>query len=356
MVVYPNGHFFGAIGNCDSRKKRTRFLMKAAYFRATGLPDVIEFGDLPDPVCGEDQVIVRVRAVSVNPIDTYIRNGANYWPLPNPYVPGCDFAGEIVAMGRSVKSVSIGQRVWGSNQGLMGRQGTFSELAAIDSKWVHPSPDCAEDTELAAVALVGITAHLGLFHYAKLRPGETLFVRGGTGGVGSMVVQMAKAIGAKVITTAGNAAKQAKCLELGADHVIQYNESDVGQSIRSAAPEGVDVFWETLREPDFDLAIGCMAERGRMILMAGRDARTAFPVGPFYVKGCSMHGFAMFKATAEEQQVCASDIQHWMTSNLLKAQIDRILPLSEAAQAHRLQEANTLKKEGVLSGKIVLTT
>ncbi len=329
--------------------------MKAAYFRTTGSPDVIEFGNLPEPVCGDEQVIVRVRAVSVNPIDTYIRNGANYWPLPEPYIPGCDFAGEIAALGSQVKLFSVGQRVWGSNQGLMGRQGTFSEFAAIDSKWLHPSPDCVEDTEMAAIALVGITAHLGLFQHAKLRPEETIFVRGGTGGVGSMVVQMAKAIGAKVITTAGSEAKLAKCRALGADHVINYNESDLSEEIRAAAPNGVNVFWETLRDPDFDLAVSAMAERGRMILMAGRDARPPFPVGPFYVKGCSLHGFAMFKAAAEDQQVCASDIQHWMTSSLLQSQIDRILPLSETAEAHRLQEANTIQKQNVLSGKIVLT-
>ncbi len=329
--------------------------MKAAYFRMTGAPDVIEFGDLPEPACGDDQAIVRVRAVSVNPIDTYIRNGANYWPLPNPYIPGCDFAGEIAALGSNVKRLSVGQRVWGSNQGLMGRQGTFSEFAAIDSKWIHPTPDCAEDTEMAAVALVGITAHLGLFQHAKLRPEETIFVRGGTGGVGSMVVQMAKAIGAKVITTAGNADKLGKCQKLGADHVIQYNESNLSEQLRIAAPNGVDVFWETLREPDFDFAVANLRDNGRLILMAGRDARPPFPVGPFYVKGCSLHGFAMFKASPDDQQVCASDIQHWITSSLLKAQIDRIMPLSETAQAHRLQEANTIQKQNVLSGKIVLT-
>jgi len=328
--------------------------MKAAYFRATGSPDVIEFGDLPEPLCGDDQAIVRVRAVSVNPIDTYIRNGANYWPLPDPYIPGCDFAGEIAALGRNVKNLSVGQRVWGSNQGLMGRQGTFSEFSAIDSKWIHHSPDCADDTEMAAIALVGITAHLGLFQHAKLRHGETIFVRGGTGGVGSMVVQMAKAIGAKVITTARNEIKLAKCLELGADHVINTQKCDVADGIQNAAPGGVDVFWETLREPDFDLAVVAMRENGRLILMAGRDARPPFPVGPFYVKGCSLHGFAMFKAPDDQQQVCASDIQHWITSNLIKAQIDRILPLSETAQAHRLQEANTIEKQNVLSGKIVL--
>jgi len=329
--------------------------MKAAYFRTTGSPDVIEFGELPAPTCGAEQAIVKVRAVSVNPIDTYIRNGADYWPLPNPYIPGCDLAGEIVAVGSEVKHLAIGQRVWASNQGLMGRQGSFAELAAVDSKWLHPTPDCADDTEMAAIALVATTAHLGLFRHAMLQPEDTIFIRGGTGGVGAMVVQMAKAIGATVITTASNEMKVAQCRKLGADHVINYHASDVAEQILAVAPNGVNVFWETLREPDFELAVGSMSEEGKMILMAGRDAKPPFPVGPFYVKGCSLHGFAMFKASASQQQICASDINHWVTSDLLKAQIDRILPLSETAQAHRLQESSTVQKQSILSGKIVLT-
>jgi NADPH2:quinone reductase len=329
--------------------------MKAAFFRATGAPDVIEYGDLPEPICGPDQCKVKVAAVSVNPIDTYIRNGANYWPLPNPFVTGSDLAGTIIETGENVKQFRIGQRVWASNQGLMGRQGCFSEIATVDSHWLHPSPDCVEDTDLAAVALVGITAHLGLFRRANLKPEETIFVRGGTGGVGAMVVQMAKAIGAKVVASAGSDAKVARCLELGADHAFNYNTSNVLDEIKSSSPNGVEVFWETLREPDFDLSVSAMAENGRMVLMAGRDARPSFPVGPFYVKGCSLIGFAMFKATAEQQQVAASDINHWMTTGQLQAQIDCVLPLSQTAQAHRMQESNTIQKKSNLAGKIVLT-
>ncbi|MBM3966470.1 MAG: NADPH:quinone reductase, partial [Planctomycetes bacterium] len=93
--------------------------MKAAYITQTGGPEVIQVGDIPPPVLHDNGVLVKVRAASVNPIDTYIRGGANYWPLPNPYVIGCDFAGEVVATGSHVKQFPIGQRVWGSNQGLL---------------------------------------------------------------------------------------------------------------------------------------------------------------------------------------------------------------------------------------------
>jgi NADPH2:quinone reductase len=328
--------------------------MKAAYIEKTGTPEVIQYGDLPVPEIKPHEVLVKVLAVSVNPIDTYIRNGANYWPLPQPFIIGCDLAGAIVAVGSDVKNWRVGNRVWGSNQGLLGRQGTFAEFAAVDPQWLYPTPANVSDEAAAACALVGITAHLGLFAHGHLKAGETIFVRGGTGGVGAMVLQMGRAIGAKVITTAGSAEKAERCRQLGADHVIEYRTCDWGQELMRLAPQGVDLFWETLREPDFDSAVAAMAPRGRMILMAGRDARPPFPVGPFYVKGCSLHGFAMFKATAAEQAIAATQINDWLSRGAIGACIDRVLPLADAAAAHALQEANTVRKEGNLAGKIVL--
>jgi NADPH2:quinone reductase len=328
--------------------------MKAAFIRETGSPDNITYGDLPDPKPTGSQVLVKVGAVSVNPIDTYLRNGANYWELPRPYIIGCDLAGTVVATGPEARRFRVGERVWGSNQGLLGRQGTFAELCAVDETWLYNTPDGVSDETAAAVALVGITAHLGLFHYAQLQPGETIFVHGGTGGVGSMVVQMAKIIGARVITTGGSDEKCAAARKLGADLAINYKTQNVADEVKKAAPHGVNVFWETLREPNFDEIVPLLAERGRIVLMAGRDARPAFPVGPFYVKGCSLHGFVMFKATPTEQRLAAEEIGRWLASGKLQAQIGKVLPLSQAAEAHRLQEDNTLRKAGSLAGKIVL--
>ena len=153
------------------------------------------------------------------------------------------------------------------------------------------------------MALVGITAHLGLFRDAKLQAGETMFVNGGTGGVGSMVVQMAKAPGRRVITTAGSDEKVAPCRELGADLAINYKTDDVdarrqGVCARRASTSS----GKRCASPTSTGSCRCSAQRGRMILMAGRDARPPFPVGPFYVKGCSLHGFVMFKATPDEQR------------------------------------------------------
>jgi NADPH2:quinone reductase len=260
----------------------------------------------------------------------------------------------VESVGPEVSRYKPGDRVWGSNQGLVGRQGTLAEYAAVDEPWLYPTPQGITSEAVVALSLVGITAHLGLVRDARVRAGEIVFVNGGTGGVGSAVLQIAKAIGARVITTAGSSEKLKRCRDLGADLAINYKTEDVDARIKQFAPEGVNVWWESLREPNFDRTVALLAMRGRMILMAGRDARPPFPVGPFYVKGCSLYGFAMFNATVEEQRAAADDIIRWLVEGKLQANIDRILPLSEAAAAHRLQEDNTINKAGTLAGKIVL--
>lgn len=330
-------------------------MMQAAYINKTGDPSVIQYGELPRPEPGPNQVLVKVAAVAVNPIDTYVRGGLVAMELPRPMVIGSDLAGTVEQCGEGASRYTPGTRVWGSNQGLLGRQGTFAEYAAVDEDLLYATPDAVSDQDAAAVALVGITAWLGLFSRAHLVEGETLFVNGGSGGIGSTVVQMAKAVGARVITTAGNDEKLEICRELGADVVINYKTDDVDAAIIAAAPDGVNVWWETLREPNFDRTVGRLAQGGRMILMAGRDARPKFPVGPFYVKGCSLHGFAMFNAPPEQQARAAEDINRWLAEGKLKPRIDRTMPLSAAAEAHQLQEDNTIRLAGTLAGKIVLT-
>ncbi len=328
--------------------------MKAAYITKTGPPENIIVGDLPDPRPAPQQCLVQVSAAAVNPIDTYIRGGMVAMKLPFPFVIGCDLAGTVLECGKETTQFKPGDRVWGSNQGLLGRQGTFAELAAVDERWLYPIPPAVSDEEAAALALVSITAHLGIVRDAKLQKNEILFVNGGAGGVGSAVVQIAKALGARVITTAGSEEKLELCRRLGADLAINYKDSDVDEQIRRFAPDGINVWWETLREPNFDRTIALLAPRGRMILMAGREAKPSFPVGPFYVKGCSLHGFAMFAATPAEQKHAANEINRWLGEDKLKPNIGRIFPLDQAAEAHRLQEENTLAKAGSLTGKIVI--
>lgn len=328
--------------------------MKAAFITRTGGPEVITSGDLPDPVPGPRQALVRVRAAAINPIDTYVRAGTVAMPLPFPFVVGCDLAGEVVAVGDEVDRLRPGMRVWGSNQGLLGRQGTCAELAAVDEQWLYPTPDGVTDREAAAAALVSITAHLGLVSHATLEPGEAIFVSGGSGGVGSAVVQIAKALGARVIATAGSDEKRQRVEHSGGDVVLDYRRPDLVAAVLKAAPGGVDVHWETRREPDFDTAVAMLAEGGRMVLMAGRDARPPFPVGPFYVKGCRLCGFVMFKAPALVQAAAALDINRWLATGRLRSRVDRVVTLAHVAEAHALQEAATVGGSGALTGKIVV--
>jgi NADPH2:quinone reductase len=328
--------------------------MKAAFITRTGPPEVIEFGDLPDPTLTATQCLIQVRAVDVNPIDVYWRAGMVPAKMEFPFILGRDLAGVVVECGEAVRHFQVGDRVWCSNLGFAGRPGSFAEFAAVEEEWLHPIPANVRDEDIVANALSGITTHLGLVGRAQLKTGETLFVNGGSGGVGSCVVQMAKILGARVITTAGSDGKVALCRELGADLVLNYKTQDMDAAVREFAPQGVDVWWETLREPDFERVVPLLAMRARMVLMAGREAKPQFPVGPFYVKDCALHGFAMFNANADEQRPAADAVSDWMAKGKLKARIDRVLPLSEAAQAHRLQEEGTVQKTGALAGKIVL--
>jgi NADPH2:quinone reductase len=166
---------------------------------------------------------------------------------------------------------------------------------------------------------------------------------------------MAKAVGARVVTTVGSAEKAELCRKWGADCVLNYKTDDVAAGVRDCTRgRGVDVWYETQREPDLLRTVDLMAQRGRIVLIAGRAARPVFPVGPFYVKGLSLFGFAMFNATAAEQRRCAEDIGRWLAEGKLQPPVGRTFPLAETAAAHRLLEENTLKGAGTLVGKVLV--
>lgn len=332
--------------------------MKAAVIHQTGDPDVIHIEEVPQPTPTAEQVLVKVEAVSVNPIDTYIRAGAIAMANEFPYTIGCDFAGVVESCGKEVSRFKPGDRVWGSNQSLFGRPGSFSEYLAVDEAWCYPTPEQQSSSEAAAGALVGITVHLGLHLHASLQSGELVFVNGGSGGVGSTVIQLAKAQGARVMTTCGSPRKADFCRSLGADYVFDYHDEDLDQQIHAIVEQeqGINLWWETLREPTFDRTIDFMAKRGRIVLMAGRQARPEFPVGPFYVNDLKLCGFAMFNATAEEQREAAEGLNELAGAGMWKPSIGVTLPLDEAAQAHRLQEGKTLTGTEDFIGKVVLRT
>lgn len=335
--------------------------MQAAYITQPGPAESITIGELPKPELAPGQVLVRVHAAAVNPIDTYIRSGSVAMDLPSPYIVGCDLAGVVEEVGDLPERIhphaptfKPGDRVWGSNQGVVGRQGTCAEYAAVNEEWLYPTPDNVTDQMAAAGALVGITAYLGLVGKAALLPGETVLVNGGSGGVGSAVIQLAKAIGATVIATAGSQKKLNYCRSLGADLAINYNDPSLPQQVEKLAPAGVSVWWEASRQPNLEQIIELLEPGGRVVIMAGRDARATLPVGPFYSKACSLHGLIMFKTLPETQRAAADDLNRWLASGAYTPTIDRVMPLTQTAAAHRLQEENTLGGANTLQGKIVI--
>ncbi len=328
--------------------------MRAAFIENTGPPEAIQIGDLPRPTPGAGQVLVRVSAVALNPIDLYIRSGMVSMPLTFPYVIGCDLGGVVEEVGPGASRYKVGDRVWGSNQGLLGRQGVAAEYAAVDEAFLYTTPDSLSDAEAASLALVGITAHLGLFQFGRISAGETVYVSGGSGGVGAMVIQQAKAAGARVATTAGSPEKLQLCRDLGADLALNYRTDDVATLLKEFAPEGIDLWFETQREPNLEVAIPLLRRRGRMIVVAGRVAKPTLPLGSFYPKDCSLLGFAMFNASPAEQQKCAEDIIQWVAEGKLRPLMGRTFPLADAAQAEHFLEENSIRGAGGLNGKVVI--
>lgn len=329
--------------------------MRAAYIEQTGGIDAIKVGELPTPKPGPGEVLVKVGASAINPIDLYLRSGAVAMPMAFPYVLHCDLAGTVEAVGPGATKFKVGDRVWGSNQGLHGRQGTCAEYAAVAEEWLYPTPAGVSDPEAASIALVGITAHLGLFDRGRLKAGDSAYVAGGSGGVGNLVIQMAKAVGARIATTAGSPERVELCRSLGADLALDYKADDVPARLREWAPEGVDVWYETQRDPDLETSIPLLKRFGRMILMAGRAAKPVLPLGSFYPRNCEILGFAMFNYPAAAQRPAADDINRWLAEGKLKANVGKTFPLDQAAEAQAFLEDNTINKAGNLAGKVVVT-
>lgn len=322
--------------------------MKAAYIEHPGPPESIRYGELPAPVVGEQDVLVKVAAVTVDLIDTYIRSGAYKTPLPWPFIVGRDMTGVVAQIGTAVRRFKPGERVWANNQGYDGRQGTFAEYVSVDERLLYPLPPGVDMQEAVAVLHSALTAVVGLFARARLQAGETIFVNGGSGNVGSAVLQLAKASGARVIVTAGNEEKIRWCRELGADLVINYKTQNVEQAIKAFASNGVDIYWDATIAPEVERALSVIAHRGRLILMAGLTHHCTLPVGPFYTRNCTLYGFTVTDATVEELSECAAQINSWLAKGALKAKIVDTLPLSKTAEAHRMYETNEL------FGKLVL--
>ncbi len=211
--------------------------MRAVRYHEHGGPETLRVDEIDRPEPGEGEVLVRVRAAGVNPVDTYFREGS-YEPPGLPMIPGSDLAGEVAAVGDGVTGFAEGDRVFGTGLGN-DRQGTYAEYAAAPSDLLARLPDGIDFREGAAVALVGVTAWRALVHHAGLDPAETCLVHGGSGGVGHVAVQLAAAAGATVVTTASPEYHD-RLADLGADAVLDYARDDLADAVGEAGePDAV---------------------------------------------------------------------------------------------------------------------
>ncbi|HEX3731554.1 MAG TPA: NADPH:quinone reductase [Mycobacteriales bacterium] len=312
--------------------------MWAAFIQRPGAAESIVFGELPLPSPGPTDVLVRVSAVGVNHVDTFIRSGAYRTRLPRPFVVGRDAVGEVVSCGRGVTGFVEGDTVWTNSLGHDGRQGAAAQYAVVSAGRLYSAPKGRDPVEIAAVVHPAATAYLALFRHAHLHAGETIYIAGGGGGVGSALIELASAAGARVLASA-RPADHARCRACGAEEVFDYRSDDLLGRLREYAPKGVDVYIDTSGRNDLPTAVGLLAYGGRVVLLAGMSSRSELPVGPLYVKDASVLGFAISNAAVTDLAVAADRINSLLASGALASTSLERLELRDAALAHRRLES-----------------
>lgn len=321
--------------------------MKAVFIRQTGGPEVLQYGDWPNPQPAEGQALVKVAATGVNFIDTYHRTGL--YKIPLPAILGSEGAGVVESVGAGVTMVQPGDRVaWGTVRGA------YAEYAAVPEAALVKIPDAVDFLDAAAVMLQGMTAHYLTHSTFPLKAGHTMLVHAAAGGTGRLIVQMAKMAGARVLGTAGTPEKAAIAREAGADEIILYRDQDFAQETRRLTDgKGVDVVYDSVGASTFLKSLDCLRPRGMMVSF-GNASGPAPAIEPLLLnqKGSlflTRPSLAVYVATRQELETRAGDLFRWIGEKKLVLRIDRVYPLAEAAQAHRDLESRKT------SGKLVLT-
>jgi NADPH:quinone reductase-like Zn-dependent oxidoreductase len=303
--------------------------MKAAYIERFGEPEVIEFGDLPDPVAGAGEVVIDVAAASVNAADWKVRLG-HYGPTKFPLVLGRDFSGVVGSLGGGVVDLRAGDPVFGVCD--TGHEGACAEKIAVKAAIVARKPSGLSHIEAAALALTGLTALISIEETLKLKRGETILIQGGAGGVASLAIQIAKRIGAHVITTASGA-NHDYVRGLGADEIIDYKSEDFTKSVR-----GCDAVFDTVG--------GDVAQRSFAVLKPG--GRAAFiasgPQAPKPERG----DVTALRPAVRRTRGHLERIVQLVEAGAIRVPDIKLYPLSQAADAHRISESRHFR------GKLVL--
>ncbi|NCC34036.1 MAG: quinone oxidoreductase [Chloroflexia bacterium] len=310
--------------------------MRAIHVHATGGPEVLQLVDITPPEPGPGQVRVHVAAIGLNFIDTYHRTGL--YKLPLPFTPGMEFAGTIDALGAGVTGWAVGDRV-----ATASGSGGYAEYALAPAERLVAVPAEVALNQAAAVMLQGMTAHYLVTSTYPLKSGETCLVHAAAGGVGLLLVQMAKAIGARVIGTVSTEAKAALARGAGADEVILYASEPFPQRVRELTDgRGVDVVYDSVGATTWEGSLDSLRPRGMMVTF-GNASGPVPPVSPLVLssKGSlflTRPTLAHYIATSEELAWRAGDIFTWIGRGDLNVRIDRSYALADAAAAHRALE------------------
>lgn len=241
--------------------------MKAIYFDRGGAANILQYGDIKSPEdCSANQVIIRIKAIGINPIDCKIRAAPERFPITFPVIPGCDAAGIVEATGTKVTDFKIGDEVYFSQPGFNHRQGTYAEFVRVDAGLAALKPRNLSFEQAAAVPLVFITAWEALHDRARIVSGQTVLIHAGAGGVGHAAIQLAKHAGAKVITTVSSEEKANFVKQLGADQVINYRTQDVVTEVMQwTAEKGVDIAFDTVGPEILQSCFRCVKPYGDVV-------------------------------------------------------------------------------------------
>ncbi|PAU95095.1 zinc-binding oxidoreductase [Aliifodinibius salipaludis] len=249
-----------------------RLFMKASYFEEFGELDNIQAGTLERPEPGEGEVLVRIKAAGVNPVDAAVARGMlnEVIPAEFPAIPGWDMAGVVEECGYAARRFEEGDEVYAYARRPTVQQGTFAEYICIPESYLAKRPQQISMEASGGIPLVGLTAYQSLFQFGNLKKGDTLLILGGSGGVGTMAIQLAKTVGAKVIGVASDN-NQDYMVELGADETIDYSAGDVGEAVKEVAPDEVDFIFHCSRGNSLEQSIGTLKSGGQLISITNSD-------------------------------------------------------------------------------------
>jgi NADPH2:quinone reductase len=320
--------------------------MKAIVVREFGGPEVLKLEEIPAPKPGPGQVVVRIKAAGVNPVDTYVRSGNAANKPPLPYTPGSDGAGMIESVGTGVSRVKAGDRVYTART----VSGTYAEYALALESQVQPLPERISWAQGAGVFVPYATAYRALEQVAHARGGETLLVHGASGGVGVAALQTARARGMVVIGTAGTDKGRALVLREGAHHVVDHSAAGYRDKVKElTGGRGVDVILEMLANINLGTDLQMLAPRGRVVVIGNRGEVTINP-RELMSRDATVYGMLLWNISEPDVQAVHAALVAGLENGTLRPVVGTELPLASAPEAHR-----KVMEKGAF-GKIVLIT